>query len=38
VRFAGTKLEWDAPALKFTNSADATKLETKEYRKGWGLV
>ena len=41
VRFAGTKLEWDAPRLRFTNSAAATKLVSKEYRKGFevpGLV
>jgi predicted dehydrogenase len=37
VRFAGTKLEWDAKTMKFTNSADASKLVTKAYRKGWEL-
>ena len=37
VRFSGTKLEWDAKAMKFSNSADASKLVTKEYRKGWEL-
>lgn len=35
VRFAGTKLEWDAEKLRFTNSEKATKLVSKEYRKGW---
>ena len=35
VRFAGTKLEWDAAKLRFTNSDAATKLVSKEYRKGW---
>jgi predicted dehydrogenase len=35
VRFAGTKLEWNAPKLQFTNSAPATKLVSKAYRKGW---
>ena len=35
VRFAGTKLEWDAAKLQFGNSAAATKLVSKEYRKGW---
>jgi predicted dehydrogenase len=35
VRFAGTKLEWDAAHLRFTNSEAATKLVSKEYRKGW---
>lgn len=37
VRFAGTKLEWDAAKLTFTNSAAATKLVSKEYRKGFEL-
>jgi len=37
VRFAGTKLEWDAPSLKFSNSAAATALVSKAYRKGWEL-
>jgi hypothetical protein len=35
VRFAGTKLEWDAAKLRFTNSEPATKLVSKSYRKGW---
>jgi predicted dehydrogenase len=35
VRFGGQKLEWDAAKLRFTNSEDATKLVSKEYRKGW---
>ena len=35
VRFAGQKLEWDAAKLRFTNSDTATKLVSKEYRKGW---
>ena len=35
VRFAGQKLEWDAAGLRFTNSAPATKLVSKAYRKGW---
>jgi predicted dehydrogenase len=35
VRFAGTKLEWDAAKLTFTNSNAATKLVSKEYRKGF---
>ena len=38
VRFAGKKLEWDAAKLKFTNSADASKLVSKEYRKGWDFL
>lgn len=35
VRFAGTKLEWDAAKMVFPNSPAATKLVSKEYRKGW---
>ncbi len=38
VRFAGTKLQWDAAKLQFTNSAAATKLVSKEYRKGWDFL
>jgi predicted dehydrogenase len=37
VRFGGKKLEWDAAKMAFTNSADATRLVSKEYRKGWEL-
>jgi predicted dehydrogenase len=35
VRFAGEKLEWNAAKLAFANSARATALVSKEYRKGW---
>jgi predicted dehydrogenase len=38
VRFAGQKLEWDAARQKFTNSDTATKLVSKEYRKGWDFL
>jgi predicted dehydrogenase len=38
VRFAGTKLEWNAAKLQFTNSDAATKLVSKEYRKGWDFL
>ena len=38
VRFAGKKLEWDAAKMRFTNSDDATKLVSKEYRKGWDFL
>jgi predicted dehydrogenase len=37
VRFAGTKLDWDASTMKFGNSAPATALVSKAYRKGWEL-
>ncbi len=38
VRFAGQRLDWDAAQMKFTNSEAATKLVSKEYRKGWDFV
>jgi hypothetical protein len=38
VRFSGQRLVWDAAGLRFTNSAAATKLVGKEYRKGWELA
>jgi hypothetical protein len=35
VRVPDTTLRWSSAALKFTNSAAATALVTKPYRKGW---
>ena len=37
VRFAGQKLEWNPVEMKFTNSAGASGLVRKAYRKGWEL-
>ena len=37
VRFAGQTLEWNASLQRFTNSSDATKFVSKEYRKGWEM-
>ena len=37
VRFAGERLEWDAAKLQFSNNKAASKLVSKEYRKGWEL-
>jgi predicted dehydrogenase len=34
---AGTKIEWDAKAMRVTNSADANKFLRREYRKGWEI-
>lgn len=34
-RFPQTTLEWDAKALKVTNSAEASALVRKKYRHGW---
>ncbi|MBM3840819.1 MAG: Gfo/Idh/MocA family oxidoreductase [Verrucomicrobia bacterium] len=33
----GQKLEWDAAAVRFKNSADANKLLNPPYREGWKL-
>ena len=38
VRFSGQKLDWDASKLVFPNSSAATRLVSKEYRKGWDFV
>jgi predicted dehydrogenase len=38
VRFAGQRLEWDAPKLRFANSEAASRLVRTEYRKGWDLL
>jgi hypothetical protein len=38
VRFAGQRLEWNAPQLRFANSEAASKLVRIEYRKGWDLL
>ncbi len=37
IRMNGQKLIWDGPALKFPNSAEATKHLHYEYRSGWTL-
>ncbi len=34
-RFPNTTLEWNAPALKFDNVADANQYLRRTYRKGW---
>ena len=34
---AGRKLYYDAEKMQFTNAADANRLLTREYRKGWEL-
>ena len=34
---AGTKLYYDAPAMRVTNNASANQFLTREYRKGWAL-
>jgi predicted dehydrogenase len=37
IRLTGEKLEWDGPALRFTNNARANQYLRYEYRKGWAL-
>lgn len=37
VRYRGTKLEWDANAMKITNHAEANQWLTREYRDGWKI-
>jgi hypothetical protein len=37
MRLNGTKLEWDASALKVPNQPDAARFIKPEYRKGWTL-
>lgn len=35
--FSGTKLSWNAAKMKITGHADAQRLLTKEYRRGWKI-
>jgi predicted dehydrogenase len=37
IRSGGKKLMWDGPALRFTNSEEATALLKTDYRTGWKL-
>jgi hypothetical protein len=37
-RFPQQTLEWDGPALKFTNVAEANQLVRRTYRKGWEVA
>jgi hypothetical protein len=38
LRMGGKRLLWDAKNMKITNSAEANKYLTREYRKGWELA
>jgi predicted dehydrogenase len=38
VRRSGTRLEWDAKAMKFTNDEAANQFLSPPYREGWGKV
>ena len=37
IKLAGTRLEWDAPRMQFTNSPEANQLLKPPYRSGWSL-
>lgn len=37
IKLAGTKLEWDAAQVRFTNSKAANELLNPPYREGWSL-
>jgi predicted dehydrogenase len=37
IKMAGTKLEWDAQAMRFTNSEEANRHVNPPYRAGWTL-
>jgi predicted dehydrogenase len=37
IKMAGTKLEWDAPRMRFTNSEEANQYVKPPYRSGWTL-
>jgi predicted dehydrogenase len=37
LKLPGTKLEWDAPNLRFTNSEEANQHVNPPYRRGWSL-
>ncbi|HSZ59804.1 MAG TPA: Gfo/Idh/MocA family oxidoreductase [Tepidisphaeraceae bacterium] len=37
IRLAGTELKWDSPAMRFTNSPEATAMLTPHFENGWTL-
>ena len=37
IKLLGTKLEWDAERVQFTNCAEADQYINPPYRKGWSL-
>jgi hypothetical protein len=37
IRMAGTKLEWDAEKMQFTNCPEANRHLNPPYREGWSL-
>jgi hypothetical protein len=37
LKMPGTKLQWDGPNTRFTNSDEANRYITPSYRQGWSL-
>ena len=37
IKMAGTKLDWDGPNMRFTNSLEANQFLNPPYRAGWSL-
>ena len=37
LRYAGTRLYWDAPSMTFTNMPEADEFVQHQYRPGWKL-
>ncbi len=37
IKLAGTRLEWDAPSMRFTNCPEANQFVNPPYRAGWTL-
>ena len=37
LKLPGTKLEWDAGKMQFTNCSEANQLVSLPYREGWTL-
>jgi hypothetical protein len=38
VRYRGTKMQWDADAMKVTNHEEANQWLRREYRDGWDIA
>jgi hypothetical protein len=37
IRRSGTRLEWDAEQMKFTNDEEANQFITPTFRQGWSI-
>lgn len=38
VRYRGTKLQWDAATMQFTNLSEANQWLRRDYREGWNIA